>query len=175
MIKRLFTAAFTCPFFVLSILGGLSIFALAAALTSQYGFGMRPCDLCLYQRIPYAVVILLAALGMVGTKMMGRKYGALNIGLSGIAFLINAGIAFYHVGVEQHWWASGCTLPDLSGMNDADMMAAIRNAPTVSCDQIPFELFGISMAGYNVIICLLLGIYALTACTTVIRSNGEKA
>ena len=171
IIKKLFHAAFCCPYFILIILGGLSIIALAAALISQYVFGMHPCILCLYQRIPYAVVILLAGLGIMATKIMGTKYGALNIFLCGISFIINAIIAFYHVGVEQKWWASACSLPDLSNLNPEDLMATIKAAPAVSCGQIPFELFGISMAGYNVILCLGLGLYAIIAATTVTKKK----
>ena len=171
LIKKLFSAAFYCPHFILMALGGISIVALAAALTSQYVFGMHPCILCLYQRIPYAVVILLTVLGIIATKIMGAKYGVLNIFLCGIAFIINAIIAFYHVGVEQKWWASSCALPNLSNLNPEELMAAIQSAPTVSCDQIPFELFDISMAGYNVILCFILGVYAFIAATTVIKKK----
>lgn len=171
LIKKLFTAAFTCPTFILMILGGISIVALAAALTSQYVFGMHPCILCLYQRIPYAVVILLAGMGIMASKTMGVKYGALNIFLSGIAFIINAIIAFYHVGVEQKWWASSCSVPDISTLNSQDLMAAIQAAPTVSCGQIPFELFGVSMAGYNVILCMMLGVYALVTSLKIITKR----
>lgn len=174
MIQKLFKAAFYCPHFILMILGGISALALIMALISQYGFDMHPCYLCLWQRIPYAVVILLAILGVVATKIMGKHYGVLNIALCGVAFLINSGIAFYHVGVEQGWWGSSCTLPDLSKMTPEEMMTAIKNAPAVSCGDIQFELFGISMAGYNVILCGMLGVYALITCFTVIKGNGEK-
>jgi disulfide bond formation protein DsbB len=171
MIQKLFKAAFVCPHFILMMLGGLSIAALAAALTSQYVFGMHPCELCLYQRIPYAVVILLAGLGIIATKAMGAKYGAFNIALCGIAFLINSGIAFFHVGVEQAWWSYGCSVPDMTGLTPDEMMAAIKSASTVSCSDIPWQMFGISMAGYNVILCLGLGFYASVASSTVIKNK----
>jgi len=156
-------------------LGGIAVIALTAALISQYGFGMHPCYLCLWQRIPYAVVILLAVMGIISTKKMGAKYGAFNIALCGIALLINCGIALYHVGVEQKLWGSSCTLPNLSGLTPDEMMAAIKSAPAVSCGDIQFELFGISMAGYNVILCGILGIYALVASRSVVRRNSEKS
>lgn len=174
MITRLFKAAFYCPHFILIVLGGISIMALTAALISQYVFDMHPCYLCLWQRIPYAVVILLSGIGIVAVKVMGKKYGVFNIVLCGIALLINAGIAFYHVGVEQHWWSSACSFKDLADLAVTDMAAAIKAAPTVSCDQIPFELFGISMAGYNVLLCGGLGIYSLIASYTVMKSTETK-
>lgn len=173
MIKKIFSAAFVCPHFILMVLGGISIAALGTALISQYGFGLHPCELCLYQRIPYAVVILLAVMGLYATKRIGVKFGAFNIFLAGIAFLVNSGIAFYHVGVEQKWWASGCSLGNLSRLNVDDIAASIKNAPAVSCDSVPWELFGISMAGYNLIICAILGVYAITASITTTRcANG---
>lgn len=173
MIRKIITAAFVCPHFILMFLGGVSVAALGAALTSQYVFGMLPCELCLYQRIPYAVIILLAVMGIYATKRMGTKFGAFNIFLCGIAFLINSGIAFYHVGVEQKWWVSGCSLGDLSRLDINDIASSIKNAPAVACDAVPWELFGISMAGYNVIICGALGIYAITASITATRrANG---
>jgi disulfide bond formation protein DsbB len=169
MIIKLFKAAFYCPHFVLIALGGISVVALGAALVSQYVFDMHPCYLCLWQRIPYAVVILLSVMGVFALKIMGKKYGMFNVMLCGIAFLINAGIAFYHVGVEQHWWESACSFKDLADLAATDMAAAIKAAPAVSCDQIPFELFGISMAGYNVLLCGGLGVYSLIASRTVMK------
>jgi disulfide bond formation protein DsbB len=174
LIKRLWNAAFYCPHFILMALGGISIAALTAALISQYGFNMHPCYLCLWQRIPYAVVILLSVMGVFALKVMGKKYGAFNIALCGIAFLINSGIAFYHVGVEQHWWSSSCSFKDLADLAVTDMAAAIKAAPTVSCDQIPFELFGISMAGYNVLLCGGLGFYSLIASRMVMTCDKDQ-
>lgn len=171
MIKKLINASLYCPHFVLMALGGISIAALTAALISQYVFDMHPCHLCLWQRIPYAVVILLSVMGIFASKVMGKKYGAFNVMLCGISFLINAGIAFYHVGVEQHWWASSCSFKGLADLAATDMAAAIKAAPAVSCDQIPFELFGISMAGYNVLLCGGLGIYSLVASRTIMKCD----
>lgn len=173
MIRKLFNAAFTCPIFILAMLGGISVSALTAALISQYGFGLHPCELCIYQRIPYAVVILLSILGIVATKQMGAKYGAFNIFLCAVALLINSGIAVYHVGVEEGWWVSGCSLGNLAEMNPDDMINAIKSAPAVSCSAKPWSLFGISMAGYNVLLCGGLGIYSFIASITVTRkANG---
>lgn len=173
MITRLYKAAFTCPHFILWGLGLISVAALSAALIAQYGFGLYPCELCLYQRIPYAVVILLAVLGLIATKKMGAKYGAFNIALCAIAFFINSAIAFYHVGVEESWWSSGCSINTIANQSVDDMLAAIKSAPAVSCSAKPWTLFGLSMAAYNVILCALLGLYALTASITVTRkANG---
>lgn len=175
MITRLFNAAFKCPYFILTALGTISFLALAFALTSQYVFGLYPCEFCLYQRIPYAVVIALSIFGLMATKMMGRQYGAFNIALCAIAYLINSAIAFYHVGIEQNWWASGCAMPDFSGLSPDQIRNAIASAPAVSCSEAAWTLFGISMAGYNVIICMGLGVYALIANHTVKQAKRGKS
>lgn len=171
MIQRYLTAAFKCPHFILMILGGVSAIALVMALISQYGFNMHPCYLCLWQRAPYALVILLAVFGILGSKIMGQGYAVSHVVMCAIALFVNSGIAVYHVGVEQQWWGSSCTLPDLSNLSPEDMMAAIKSAPAVSCGDIQFELFGISMAGYNVIICVGLGVYALVAARIASKSK----
>jgi disulfide bond formation protein DsbB len=174
MIIRILKAAFTCPAFILTILAGISVFALAFALISQYGFGLYPCEFCLYQRIPYIIVIVLGIFGILATKMMGPKYGAFNIALCSLAFFINSGIAFYHVGIEKGWWSAGCSTPDFSKLTPDQIGEAIRNAPTARCDDVPWELFSISMAGYNVILCFILGIYALITSIKIMRASHEK-
>lgn len=173
MISNLFKRAFTCPLFILYSLGSISVAALTAALISQYGFGLRPCELCIYQRIPFAVVILLAVMGVIAAKQMGNKYGAFNIFLCGAALLINSGIAFYHVGVEEGWWTSGCSIGNLASQSVDDLMSTIKSAPAVSCSAKPWSLFGITMAGYNLVMCAGLGIYSIIASVTVTRkANG---
>jgi len=171
MIQRYLTAAFKCPHFILMMLGGLSATALIMALISQYVFDMHPCYLCLWQRVPYAVIILLSIFGVLGSKILGQGYAVSHIILCAIAFFINAGIASYHVGVEQDWWGSSCALPDLSNLSPEEMMTMIKSAPNVSCADIQFELFGVSMAGYNILLCAGLGIYALIAARCVVKNR----
>ena len=147
-------------------LAGMSFLALAAAYTGQYGFGLRPCDLCLFQRVPYALVCFA---GLIGAGLAPRRRGA-SLGLMGfnaLAFFANAGIAFYHTGVEQKWWRSfleGCSVPDLSG-NIEEVVRRLQAAPPVRCDEIAWAdpLFGLSMANWNVIACILLGLIAVKA------------
>src|SRR5690606_15520354 len=138
---------------MLLMFAAISAAALGMAYTAQYGFGLAPCILCLYQRVPYALVIALGLLGYALDKKT-RAFA----GLIAAAFLADALIAFYHSGVEQKWWRSfieGCSTPDLSGSID-DLMARIEAAPVIACDTIAWvdPLFGLSMANYNVLFCL---------------------
>lgn len=132
----------------------VSVLSLAAAFTAQYGFGLRPCDLCLLQRIPFGVTIALGAIGFFA-KQASRPM----ITLAGFFFLINAIIAAYHSGVERKWWEglSGCSTPDMSGSIE-ELMKRIEETDVVRCDEIPWSLFGLSMANYNVFFCLALAI-----------------
>ena len=136
------------------LLAMFSAAALAAALIGQYGFNLHPCHLCLIQRIPFAVVILF---GLVG--FFAKRIATWMVGLSGLALLINSGIALYHSGVERKWWAGleGCSAPDMSGSVE-DLMTRIQNAATVNCTDIQWEFLGLSMANYNVAMCAVAGI-----------------
>lgn len=135
-------------------IGGMSALALGGALIGQYGFGLHPCDLCIYQRIPF---ILNIVLGLVGYFWLSQH--KLLITVSGILFVINSGIALFHSGVERKWWAglTGCSTPDMSGSIE-DLLKRIHETDVVRCDEIPWSLFGLSMANYNVVFCLGMGI-----------------
>ncbi len=132
----------------------ISAAALAAALTSQYGFDLHPCELCIYQRIPYALIVGLGLLGLIMPVVSMPM-----IGLIGLAFLANSGIAFFHTGVERKWWQGleGCSAPDMSGSIE-DLMARIQSTSVARCDEIPWSMFGLSMANYNVLACVGLAI-----------------
>ncbi|WP_413204203.1 disulfide bond formation protein B [Rhodospirillum sp. A1_3_36] len=136
--------------------------ALLAALYAQFALGLDPCILCLYQRIPYVAVALLAALAFQPNLSSKWRGGAL--ALCALALLINAGIAFFHVGVEYHWWqgtASCGTAPSASGVTSLADLRAVMSAPAPDlprCDEPAWSLFGITMAGYNMLVCLGLGL-----------------
>ena len=76
--------------------------------------------------------------------------------------LAGAGIAVFHVGVEQHWWQgiTECSAPMVSGTS-AEIMGQIMAQPLVRCDAIAWSLFGISMAGWNALVSTLIGGTAL--------------
>ena len=143
----------------LVLLGAL--LALLVALASQYWGGLAPCELCLDQRWALVAAGILATPGIfLETKPKAARIFLL---LAGAAALVGAGIAVFHVGVEQHWWqgTSSCTTQIKAGMSAADFEAAILAAPIVRCDDIAWSLFGISMAGYNILYSGALGAFSL--------------
>ena len=138
-----------------------SVLALAAAFVAQYGFDLQPCVLCLYQRWPYGVVIVLA-LGALAVP----KYRGWLLALIGLVLLVDAGIAGFHVGVEQQWWdgTTECTgAPIGSATTLEELRKQVMEAPVVRCDQVAWSLAGISMAGWNFIACLVLAGFAFVA------------
>ena len=81
---------------------------LGAALFSQYWGGLVPCELCVLQRWPWAVAVTISIVALFAGGRRSLPWVALVLGL---VFLVSIGFAFYHVGVEQHWFAgpSACT------------------------------------------------------------------
>lgn len=137
----------------------LSAATLAAAFVAQYGFGLAPCELCLWQRWPYAISILLGLAALVVPRWRG-----LLLALAALSFAAGAGIAVFHVGVEEKWWqglasCSGAPTPKSIDELRAQLMAA----PVVRCDEAAFRFLGLSMAGWNVIWAALLAIFTAVA------------
>ena len=155
------------------ISGLVSAAALGAVSVAQFGFNLQPCVLCVYQRWPYAIVIALVVLGSFAQRYIARKYLLLGCAL---AFAVTAAIAAFHVGVEQHWWqgTSSCTADAAKVSNLAELKAQILAAPLARCDEIAWQLFGISMAGYNFIMASLMALFAVTAAFKLNAQIGEE-
>jgi disulfide bond formation protein DsbB len=137
--------------------------SLLAAFFFQYVIGLQPCILCIWQRWPYAVVIALTILALTAASHSPKLRAAL-LALCGVALLFGGGVAVFHVGVEQHWWTGtpGCGVTATADSIEA-LRAQIMAAPVVRCDQVAWSLFGISMAGYNILISLALAAVAFVA------------
>jgi disulfide bond formation protein DsbB len=128
-----------------------SVAALSAALVAQYGFDLHPCHLCMLQRYPYAAIATIAAL----TAWRGSPKTQIFVAFACAAlFFLDAGIAFYHTGVEYGWFPgpSGCTNTSSAGQSIEDLRAQIMNAPLVTCDQAAAYFFGLSMAAWNFVV-----------------------
>lgn len=136
--------------------------ALGTAFGSQIWGGLHPCDMCWWQRYAYMAAILpLLPAALLRLPLPARR---LCLVVGGLAFLIGAGISLFHAGVEQKWWQgfTACTAPVSSGGLD-DLRAAILAAPVVRCDDIPWSLFGISIAGFSALASLILASFAFIA------------
>ncbi|WP_306155436.1 disulfide bond formation protein B [Roseovarius sp. MMSF_3281] len=119
----------------------------------QYLGEMPPCKLCYWQRYPHY-----AAMGLgVAALVLG---GALLALLGALAALTTAGIGAYHTGVERGWWEgpSSCTSSGTSGLSTDELFDQIMAAPLVRCDEVPWEMFGLSMASWNMLASLVLAV-----------------
>jgi disulfide bond formation protein DsbB len=130
----------------------------------QYVLGYPPCPLCLEQRIAYYVAVPLAAFILLGLSVnSSRKVLMLALVAIAAAMVYNAGLGVYHSGVEWHWWpgpqdCSGATPNFSSGGSLLDQM---NKARVIRCDEAAWRFLGLSLAGYNVIVSLLVAAIAL--------------
>jgi disulfide bond formation protein DsbB len=138
---------------------------LAGALFFQYVVGLAPCPLCILQRWPYAAVIALGAIGVFAPLAEGGQRAMLLLCAAGFATACGFGV--YHAGVEYGWFAGpdGCTGIGVTGNSIEELRKQLIAAPVVRCDEVPWSLFGISLAGYNAIIAA--GLTAATATTAL--------
>ncbi len=133
----------------------LSLALLLGAFAFQYVGGLAPCHLCILQRWPHGIAVVLGLLVLV---MQWRGLAL----VAGLVVLVGAGIALYHAGVELGWWPGPetCTAPAPGGDVAAGaLLDQILATPVVLCDAVAWSFLGISMAGWNAI--LSLGIAAL--------------
>lgn len=137
-----------------------SALLLGGAFAFQYIGGLIPCVLCLYQRWPHGVAILIGLLAL-----RGRGAGLPLLGM--LAMMVTAGIGYYHAGVELGWFTglATCTVDTLGGVTGGDLLNMdISVGKPVRCDAVPWALLGVSMAGWNAICSTLLaGIWGLAA------------
>jgi len=142
------------------VLAGSAV-ALGGALVAQYGFGLKPCNLCLAQRVPF-VLAGLCALALL-SPLPSVRTGRLLLALAGLVFLVNSGIAFYHVGVEQHWWVSlVCSGEPIGPLSVEDVLNQMSKPVEVRCDQPQWAWHGITMAAFNIVYSGGLALITLT-------------
>lgn len=136
--------------------------ALGGAYGSQYLGGLRPCELCLWQRWPWWVAATLGLLAILARRRPAVQAALLLLAV--LAVFTGAGIAVFHVGVEQHWWpglaSCGGAAVD-AGLSVEALRNQIMGAPVVRCDEVAWSLLGISMAGYNALLSAAVGALVL--------------
>jgi disulfide bond formation protein DsbB len=130
-------------------LGGSAV--LGAALAFQHIGGLVPCELCYWQRYPFWIAI------PAGLAAFFAPAGKLRVGLlalAGAALATGSGVGVFHVGVEQGWWEglAACGSPRGLSSSLEDLRARLLAAPVIRCDEPQWSLFGVTMAGYNVLL-----------------------
>ena len=130
-----------------------SIFSLITAYFIEYILGHKPCNLCLIERIPYLASIILISLIFILNKY--EKTISLIVGLF---FVFGAIVSFYHFGIEQGFFDESlmCNLVNNGGtLSSEDLLKELKKN-TVSCKDVTFALFGLSLATFNTIISLII-------------------
>jgi disulfide bond formation protein DsbB len=137
----------------------VAIFALGAALVAQFGFGLKPCIMCLYERVPY-VLLILGALAALNLKPRGEMFFTF---LFVLLFIVSAGLSFFHSGIEQHWWTleQGCKVGELKAKSEAEAIAEILSTPQAECDKIAWKLLGFSITVWNTALSLGMAVYLI--------------
>jgi disulfide bond formation protein DsbB len=138
-----------------------SVVVLGAALLSQYWGGLAPCELCLLQRWPWVAAIAIALVALIVGSRPALPWVALVLA---IIFGAGAVLAFYHVGVEQHWFAgpSACTASG-GAQTLEEMKRQILGTPPVLCDRVQWSLLGVSLAGWNLLASLAMAATCVVA------------
>ncbi len=146
------------------ICAGGSVLLIAAAYLFQYVGEMQPCELCLWQRPPHfaVAVIGLFAAWAGSTRRFSPNVTRGAVALAGLVLAIGAGIAIYHAGVEWKFWAGfpSCVGGDPNVLSSANDLFASR---PVRCDEAPWSLLGLSMAGWNALLSIALAGYAFAS------------
>jgi disulfide bond formation protein DsbB len=142
--------------------GSFALFLAAAAIIGAWIFefaGYPPCPLCLTQRWAYyaGIPLLFAALALVSA---GHRRAAIWLfALAALAFLANAGLGVYHAGAEWKFWPGPETCAGgAQGLstNAGDLLKQIETTKVIRCDEPAIRIFGLSLAGWNVITSLLI-------------------
>ncbi|MGJ5175830.1 disulfide bond formation protein B [Bradyrhizobium oligotrophicum] len=142
---------------------GIAAAVLAGAWYMQLVWGLQPCELCLKQRWAYYAIV---PLGLVIALLAGR--GAprglvwAGLGLVALAALGNAGLGVYHAGVEWGFWPgpTECTGPIGNLGSAGNLLERLDSVHVVRCDEVQWRFLGLSLAGYSVLISLLIAAIA---------------
>lgn len=146
----------------------LSILPLSIAYISQYFFNLQPCDLCIYQRIPFFIILFLSIFSIFFIK--NQKTSNFIKYFSIFLFFINIILSFYHIGVEKEFFQmpESCSGINFNNFSNSDkLLDEIMSKSAVKCNEPAFEIFGVSMAGMNFIYCILSIILIYPKCFKV--------
>ena len=129
----------------------ISFFTILAALYIEHILSVPACKLCLYQRIPYVISIIICFIGYFFSKNKIWSY------LLIIIFLVSAIISGYHLGIENNFFNefSGCTNENLNTIDKTDLLQSL-NSFFPNCKDVNFKIFGLSLATINFIFSIAL-------------------
>ena len=136
----------------------LSIFALVSAYFIQYVLGHQPCNLCLFERVPYlsSIIIILSCFYF-------KKFEKISLILLSLIFFFATILSFYHFGIEQGFIKESLVCNLSAGdnfINPEELLKSLKEKP-ISCKDVTFRLFGLSLATINIFISLIVSVITL--------------
>ena len=151
---------------ILKLIFLISIIALSSAFFIEYVLGHQPCNLCLLERIPYLLAIIIILLNYKFIHFEKNFILVLTL-----IFLVATGLSLYHLGIEQGFIKESlvCDLNNGSNLLSKDDILKQLQQKNVSCQDVTFKIFGLSLTSYNILISLLISIS-----TTKIYFNYDK-
>jgi len=141
--------------FILAIIS----LTITSALLIQYWLGHEPCKLCIYERIPYFLSILLLI-----KILLFKKYEKITLFILFLIFTAGAVLAFYHFGIEQGFFSESfvCKAGDLTGtLSKEQLLEQLNKYSIISCKEVSFRVLGLSLATINTILSIMLSVIFL--------------
>jgi disulfide bond formation protein DsbB len=132
---------------------------LAGAWSFQIWGGLFPCEMCWWQRYGHIAALVFAVLALLVGDLRAR---IVLVALAGLGISSSALIAGFHAGIEYHWWQGFTACTSLVKFDGGDPLAAIMSSPAVRCDEVQWQLAGISLAGFNFLISGLAAVVIFT-------------
>ena len=128
---------------------------LISAFLIEYRLDHKPCKLCIYQRIPYFVAVLL-----ILKMLLTTSYQKIALFILALTFLVSASLAFYHFGIEQGFFSESliCTAGNLSENLSKEELLKLLESNPISCKDISFKILGFSLATINTIFSIILSV-----------------
>ena len=131
---------------------------LISAFIIEYMLGHQSCKLCIYERIPYILSILL-----IIKILFVKKYEKITLFILFLIFIASAVLAFYHFGIEQDFFSESfvCKAGDLSGTLSKEQLLEQLNKYNISCKEVSIRVLGLSLATINTILSIMLSVIFL--------------
>ena len=138
--------------FYLKVIFLFSFIALISAFFIEYILGHQPCNLCLIERIPYGLSIMI-----IMAIFLIRKNQKFLVMLLILTFIFSFAISFYHFGIEQGFFqeSSVCGVKSLTEIITKEDLLKQLSEKTISCKDVTFRIFGLSLTSINIVISLL--------------------
>ena len=133
----------------------LILLILASAFVIEYAMGYKPCKLCIYERIPYFLSILL-----IFQILLIKKFERISLLLLSLVFVVSFVLAFYHFGIEQGFFQESiaCTTNGLSNELTKEQILEKLKQNNISCKDVSFKFLGLSLAAINSIFSIALSV-----------------